>query len=804
MGLDSRYVLAPSLQEYFVDKDNGLPLSDGTVYFWKDQARTVPKPVFEISGTPPNYSYTQLPNPVTLSSVGTFEDGSGNDILPYYFPFDANGDIELYYIEVFSSGGVLQFTREGWPNFTEENVSVDQDVTNFVPNGQFLIHNDASTTPLSGTQVKSVFAYGGTVGTLDVYQIAPGGWTFERNHNSTAVDKVTFPPYSSVTIPTGNPKFACQIQTTSAGSDTTKDLCLKFRGVNTFASDSQSYNLYFEANSVGGSIANVQIIVRKYFGSGGSATTETVISSITLNTSSTPYNTLILFGTNENKTVGSGGDDFVQVIIRLPPTGTQTGVFTDFAITLNDEVLTSFPTQTEAQQIDASLGGWTTLPNPNGVNLYLPLRLTPSGLGFDDTQIAKIYASLVATPGIGELLCDGSTYQTSAYSTDGIPYSRLQAKLFNGTVPLYGTGINFVTGIISSGATQNFIYSTNNVGSSTAPVEGSIPTGFTFRNMHSPSSTGYGVKAYQYATNKIYVISTINGSVTAPTAGNSTFTVTDLRNTAAVTTSHIFEIDTVAASAMTAGHYFTFTALNPGSTDYYMWFKIDGAGADPAPGGTGIEVDILSSMSAQDVAIAVLSGLNGGRQSIITAIAASAMTAGSWFTFGTPNASNYYVWYKKDGVGADPAPANMTGIQVNVVTADTNSVVASKTIVALNQVYFGLPNFQGMFLRGVDPSSTWDFDSASRFGFVPGIYGDAIGSFEIDQFLSHIHTASSSGTVTFPRGQNYTAPLSSNVLTNDVQSGTISANLSVSTTIAATGGTETRPVNAYVYWIIKY
>ncbi len=795
MALDPDYVIAPSLEMYFVNKDDGTPLSNGKVYFYEDEARTIPKPVFQLSGSPPNYSYTVLPNPSILSSVGTFQDDSGNDIIPYYFPFDDAGNVQLYYIEVYSQDDVLQFTREGWPNFTDENVITDDDITNFVPNGQFLLHNSSDPTePLSGPQVMSTLAYGGTIGTLEVYEIAQGGWTFERNNGSTATDSVTFPSYTSVTTPTGNPRFAVSIATTVAGSDTAKDLCLKFPGVNTFASDSQPLNLYFEAESgTGSNIAGVQIIIRKYFGAGGSASTETVVSTITLTPSIQKFNTTLLFGTNTNKTLGTGGDDFVQIVLRLPPTGVQTGIFTDFALTLNDTKLTAFPTQTEAQQLAPSTAGFLPVPDPLGSDLYLPIILTSAGFDYDTSPIGEIVASTSVTPAANELICNGTTYLTSGYSTVGIPYSRLQAKLFNGTVPLYGTGSAFVTTYVSTGLTTNIIFSTNTFGSSTAPANGSSSPAFTFTNIHTPASTNFGINAHQNATAGIICISNALGSVTAPAAGTSGFTVSDIRNNADVSTFHIFSITTISGAAMAAGTYFTFTALNPGVVNYYMWFKKDGAGADPAPGGTGIEVDILSTMSAQDIAVVVTAALNAGRQTVIGTVAASAITGGNYFTFGTPNANLYYVWYKKDGSGTDPDPASTTlGIQVNILAADTAAQVATKTVAAINAAYFAVPDLRGLFLRGYDPTNRWDLNAATRWGDVAGIFGNALGTFEYDTFLSHRHTSFLDLEASIGAAQSIAANQG------------VSQFITLTTQIGPTGQLETRPVNANVYWMIKY
>ena len=43
MALDSRYVTTTSLEEYFVDKDDGTPLAGGTITFFEDDNRAVPK-----------------------------------------------------------------------------------------------------------------------------------------------------------------------------------------------------------------------------------------------------------------------------------------------------------------------------------------------------------------------------------------------------------------------------------------------------------------------------------------------------------------------------------------------------------------------------------------------------------------------------------------------------------------------------------------------------------------------------------------------------------------------------------------
>ena len=128
MPLDERYFVTADLEEYFVDKDSGLPLAAGTLTFYRDTARNTPKTVFQLTGAPPNYNYTALPNPVVLSSVGTPQNAGGDNIVIYYFPFDDEGELDLYYVVARDSDGVEQFSREAWPNIGAGNDPTDDAV----------------------------------------------------------------------------------------------------------------------------------------------------------------------------------------------------------------------------------------------------------------------------------------------------------------------------------------------------------------------------------------------------------------------------------------------------------------------------------------------------------------------------------------------------------------------------------------------------------------------------------------------------------------------------------------------------
>lgn len=189
MALSDLYITAVDLEEYFVDKDTGLPLAGGQIQFWVDGARTTPKLVYELTGDPTNsqgggYSYAPLPNPITLSDVGTVQDSNGNNTPIYYYPYDSNGQLQLYYIVVVNSLGVVQFTREAWPNVTltqvagaSESISANQ-----ISNGQF------SVMSLPGGLNSQVISFTGVA--TNLYYIAPG-WVLSVGHNGAGTVTVT-------------------------------------------------------------------------------------------------------------------------------------------------------------------------------------------------------------------------------------------------------------------------------------------------------------------------------------------------------------------------------------------------------------------------------------------------------------------------------------------------------------------------------------------------------------------------------------------------------------------------------------
>ncbi len=120
---------------------------------------------------------------------------------------------------------------------------------------------------------------------------------------------------------------------------------------------------------------------------------------------------------------------------------------------------------------------------------------------------------------------------------------------------------------------------------------------------------------------------------------------------------------------------------------------------------------------------------------------------------------------------------------------------------------FNIPDYRGRFLRGVDGTAGWDPDKGSRTAMRPGgATGNAVGTVQGSNNLSHSHGITDpghshivySGFNNNTNGGNYHPPMAN---ANDYNRSTSGSYTGIS--VNSSGGSESRPVNAYVNYIIK-
>lgn len=208
--LDQRYIATKALTEYFVDKVTGKPITGGWVEFYKDNDRSSPKLVYQLSGSPPNYTFETLPNPIDIS-VGSLMNGDAPPVAvtPYYFPYDEKGDVELYYIKIYNEDAILQKELEAWPPNVSGNSSptdAGNIINNQVSNPQFvdiLFNEDYGTTISISGPVSNLEAQIAPDWFLRISTNGAGSVVVNRNELAGSLNIETNPPYELSILPQG-------------------------------------------------------------------------------------------------------------------------------------------------------------------------------------------------------------------------------------------------------------------------------------------------------------------------------------------------------------------------------------------------------------------------------------------------------------------------------------------------------------------------------------------------------------------------------------------------------------------------
>lgn len=312
-------VAAPMLQDYFVDKDSGIPLSGGIISLYVDTARSFYKNWYYQTGSPGAYTYIPLDNPLILSAAGTIQDPNGNDVIPFYYPFDENNEDQpqAYYITVYNSAAILQFTRENFPFEPSSGVSPDIAIPTL---RNYILNN----------------VYWRNIGTIDVSDvtsqvIAPsqhegytnGDITFVKNIIG-ATDIIEFLPMTTTLMDDITPETYLNFTCSNAqAGETLKAIQYPISlHVNTLLSVPGT--IKFHAQNVSGNANNfVNLYFYQFLGTGAISQPDPIlIKQFVLNNNFGLYTASFITPPDpltQGYTLGLGGDDALFLLIAFPP-----------------------------------------------------------------------------------------------------------------------------------------------------------------------------------------------------------------------------------------------------------------------------------------------------------------------------------------------------------------------------------------------------------------------------------------------------------------------------------------------------
>jgi hypothetical protein len=741
----------PIFHYVFRDKE-GKPATNGTVETFKSVSPVTQKPTYQDRALT-----IVLPNPIPLNQAGVASDVSGTPI-PVYLEQD-----EEYYMVVKDSVGTIVQTIDNWQadNYYETAPPTEETVfNNYIPNAQFReLINDISTYDdsklISGTAVP----------------IAREGWYFIRNTANSQND-IKFLNFAlgQTEVPY-NPKHYLRFECTATGVETEKDIYVDIGDVLTFANQQVSFAFYARSSTS----STISLLTNQYFGSGGSpsGTITTSIDTFTLSPGWNKFTATFTVPDITGKTLGTNKDDKLQIRLRMPLNQLAIIDFTNNQLNHGDTVL-EFDYKTSLKEKEDANSYQLPSPTTNDAGKVMTLGADTHTVTW---EAATPIGGMMPWPGIAGVpanwaLCDGQTLNGEENEIYHDLYLQIKNK--------YGWGIDGFPNFTNNALVTNFVYKNDTNVTDAADFN----TGFTFAKIHDGQNYGFLTNLYsakQLAT--LRVTNKNNGNVTDATAGTSGFTINIIQQGTG-SLPEITNITPLVASGL-AGKYFEISST---TTDYYVWFTVDGIGTDPAIGGrTGIKIALTGNMSRYAVAAWIFWALAGCEHQTITCVAASALNPSDYFLLYN-SAETFTVYARINGIGSNVT--SNSGLPFDISGSDTATQVATAVGAAIAAAKFQTPNIKGLFIRGLDDGTGYDPEWNTRLIAGDFLTQGGIGSIQFDEVGPHVHP-------TIPElGPTNTPGVYNNYWAGPDPEGT-------SDTLE-NSGLETRGVNIALPWIIRY
>lgn len=252
-----------------------------------------------------------IPNP-TIMPVGA--DGS-----PGYPIYWKVGDSETFYtVNWYDAGGNLIGSISPYPitgTTTGGDVTQVLDIVNIGLNEQFIFWNEG--TSFDNTNLP--------VGT----SIIADEWLFTRDNINADVFVSKFVFAAGVNLVPNSPPNALFYQVTSASGDTQNYVSQRFKSVQTFSNQVVTISIWASTSSLT-STADMQLIIKQNFGTGGSTEIVTPSTPFTVTDTFVQFATTITIPSISGNSIGTLGDDYLELGYNFDPAVIQGVYITDW------------------------------------------------------------------------------------------------------------------------------------------------------------------------------------------------------------------------------------------------------------------------------------------------------------------------------------------------------------------------------------------------------------------------------------------------------------------------------------------
>lgn len=324
-------VTSDALEEFLVDKATGLPLSGGIVTFYVDGTNTL-KNIYQQNGVDGGpYTYSLLPNPMTLNADGSTSDGSGNNVKIYYYPYEEGVTPltqQFYYVTVYNSVGTLQFTRSNFPFGAvpiQPTPGTNENVVNQIINGRFWrnISSVDVSTPTNTIMINGNTNYYTTLAPSQHDSFSMPDIIFIKNGTASSLsDTITFGLFPQNTSPVLTdditPEFYLDFKCTNTGSDSYKYIQIPISLHLLTLGSQPNCTVTFQAKSVSGT-ATIGVNIFPFAGTGVTSPSTVSWEIFSITSAWEKYTvTQTMPPSITTSLLGVGGDDAFYLQLALP------------------------------------------------------------------------------------------------------------------------------------------------------------------------------------------------------------------------------------------------------------------------------------------------------------------------------------------------------------------------------------------------------------------------------------------------------------------------------------------------------
>lgn len=726
----------PTFHVVFREQD-GTPLIGGSVYWYKASDHSTLKNVYEDRDLT-----IDLPNPTPLNAAGIVSDATGAP-KPVYLADDEN-----YFVAVYRAGesppiDIPIQTVDDWnaDNAFSTKPQIDEVVTtNFIPNAQFRSLINAKTLYSSDD-----------LNVTNNILIARNNWYLRRDV-LTSTNVIEFKEFiSGQTDVPFNPKYYLNFSCSVASTEIEKDITVDIGDVQTFSNQEMTFAIWAKSST----ISQIEIIADQDFGSGGSSQVQTVVDSFQLTNTWVQYNTTFTVADVSGKTVGT--DNKFRIRVRVPLNAIcnidfvmcqqnfgNTVLEFDYQPAIDNDGNASkdaIPQPAESQADagksltiieDGITNEWRSNP-PVGSTIGFAGDTAPDGFlpcdndsysGIEKTTYANLYDVIKNKYGFG---ADG--FYPINYNADITIHNTKKdtsvTNIIDGTTGFTfltvreGSDLGFLTDTrwSSTIATipQNAVVVTNKVNgavtASSAQTSGFTVTVHQTGHGSQPEITFITPTAASGLAGKYFFISSTttdyyvwfkeSGTGTDPAIGGRTGieVAVNTGDTLLQVYAAIFfalggceqsKITCNAASTLTPGDNFL---IYNSTITFVPWYRVGGAGSEPATAGTKFPIDVDTADTAIQVATKTRDAL-------------------ARVFFQTPKYGGYFMRVFDNGAGVDPDAATryptlgfeQSGDNVGTLQNDENKLHSHSTGECLGgsgSIGYTGDIFQGVYETGV-------------------------------------------------------------------------------------------------------